>query len=110
MNHSVKRRRQALHQTHHHYYLNISVEAANLSDWRIESNQNFFARIGMIYRTAVDRYLLAGGPAPRRVAGEWNRQTDGRTFESRIDPVPLTTPAVSVARPKNSEISKHAHV
>ena len=34
MNHSVKRRRQALH-----YYLNISVEAANLSDWRIESNR-----------------------------------------------------------------------
>jgi len=51
MNHSVKRRRQALYQTHHHYYLNISVEAANLSDWRIEkidsvarieSNRNFF--------------------------------------------------------------------
>ena len=39
MNHSVKRRRQALHQTHHHYYLNISVEAANLSDCRIESNR-----------------------------------------------------------------------
>jgi len=39
MNHSVKRRRQALHQTHHHYHLNISVEAANLSDWRIESYQ-----------------------------------------------------------------------
>jgi len=39
MNHSVKRRRQALHQTHHHYYLNVSVEAANLSNWRIESNQ-----------------------------------------------------------------------
>jgi len=39
MDHSVKRRRQALHQTHHHYYLNISVEAANLSDWRIESNR-----------------------------------------------------------------------
>ena len=39
MNHSVKRRRQALHQTHHHYYLNISAEAANLSDWRIESNR-----------------------------------------------------------------------
>ena len=39
MNHDVKRRRQALHQTHQHYYLNISVEAANLSDWRIESNQ-----------------------------------------------------------------------
>ena len=34
-----KRHRQALHQTHHHYYLNISVEAANLSDWRIESNR-----------------------------------------------------------------------
>ena len=39
MNHSVKRRRQALHQTHHYYYLNISVEAANLSDWRIESKK-----------------------------------------------------------------------
>ena len=39
MNHSVKRRRQTLHQTHHHYYLNISVEAANLSDWWIESNR-----------------------------------------------------------------------
>ena len=37
MDHSVKRRHQALHQTHHHYYLNISVEAANLSDWRIET-------------------------------------------------------------------------
>jgi len=49
MNHSVKRRRQALHQTHHHYYLNISVEAVNLSDWRIESNRNFFARIGVLY-------------------------------------------------------------
>jgi len=53
MNHRVKRRRQALHQTHHRYYLNIIVEAANLSDWRIESkkidlvariesNRNFF--------------------------------------------------------------------
>ena len=42
MNHSVKRRRQALHQTYHHYYLNISVETAKLSDWRIESNRNFF--------------------------------------------------------------------
>ena len=39
MNHSLKRRRQALNQTHHHYYLNISVEAANLSDWRIESKK-----------------------------------------------------------------------
>jgi len=41
INHSVKRRRQALHQTHHHYYLNISVEAANISDSvvRIESNR-----------------------------------------------------------------------
>jgi len=39
MNHSVKRRHQALHQTHHHYYLNISVEAAKLSGWRIESNR-----------------------------------------------------------------------
>ena len=42
MNHSGKRRRQALHQIHHHYYLNISVEAANLSDWRIESKKNRF--------------------------------------------------------------------
>ena len=59
MNHSVKRRRQALHQTHHHYYLNISVQAANLSVWRIESKKNrlgsenrietFFVRIGMLY-------------------------------------------------------------
>jgi len=60
MNHSLKRRRQALHQTHHHYYLNISVEAANLSDWQIESNrknrfgsenriETFLARIGMLY-------------------------------------------------------------
>ena len=39
MNQSVKRRSQALHQTHHHYYLNISVEAANLSDWRIGKNR-----------------------------------------------------------------------
>ena len=42
VNHSVKRRRQALHQTYRHYYLNIGVEAAKLSDWRIESNRNFF--------------------------------------------------------------------
>jgi len=39
MTHSVKRRRQALHQTQHHYYLNISVEAAKLSNWRIKSNR-----------------------------------------------------------------------
>ena len=45
MNHSVKRRRQALHQTHHRYYLNISVQAANLSDWRIESNRNFLPEL-----------------------------------------------------------------
>ena len=45
------------------YYLNISVQAANLSDCRIESNRknrfgsenqiesnrNFFARVGMLY-------------------------------------------------------------
>jgi len=38
--------------THHHYYLNISVEAANLSDWRIEKidliEWKLFARIGML--------------------------------------------------------------
>jgi len=28
--------------------LNISVEVANLSDWQIESNRSFFARIGML--------------------------------------------------------------
>ena len=39
MNHSLETHRQALHQTHHHYYLNISVQTANLSDWRIESNR-----------------------------------------------------------------------
>ena len=44
MNHSVKRRRQALHQTHHHYYLNISVEAAIFSDWRIESKKSIRLR------------------------------------------------------------------
>ena len=42
----------------HHYYLNISVQEANLSDCRIESkkksirwresNENFLARIGML--------------------------------------------------------------
>jgi len=58
MNHSVKRRRQALHQNHHHYYLNISIEAANLSDWRIESNRNFFARIGMLYHQVASEYKL----------------------------------------------------
>ena len=50
MNHSVKRRRQALHQTYHHYYLNISVQAGKFirlanriekidSVARIESNR-----------------------------------------------------------------------
>ena len=34
-------------------YLNISVQAANLSDCRIESNRNFFARIGMLYPVLV---------------------------------------------------------
>ena len=60
MNHSVKRRRQALHQTHRNYYLNISVQAEIYqigesnrknrfgSENRIESNRNFFARIGML--------------------------------------------------------------
>ena len=69
MNHSVKRRRQALHKTHHHYYLNISVEAANVSNWRIESNRKhrfgsqnrieskLFARIGMLY-TVYLRYVV----------------------------------------------------
>ena len=33
------------------YYLNISVQVANLSNCRIESNRNFFARIGMLYCT-----------------------------------------------------------
>ena len=63
MAHNEPQRKEALHQTHHNYYLNISVETANLSDWRIESNrknrfgsenriesnQNIFARIGMLY-------------------------------------------------------------
>ena len=71
MNHSVKRRRQTLHQTHHHYYLNISVglQAANFTDWRIKSNRKkidsvarieskFFSRIGMLY---LMRYVLKSG-------------------------------------------------
>jgi len=51
------------------YYLNISVQAANLSDCRIESkkidsvarieSKLFFARIGMLYYTAVrDNYCF----------------------------------------------------
>jgi len=60
MNHSVKRRRQALNQTHRHYYLNISVEAANLSDWRIESNriETFFARIGPVLASRRNAPLI----------------------------------------------------
>ena len=59
-----------LHQTHHHYYLNISVEAANLSHWLIESNRKnrfgsenriesklFFTRIGMLYQTEAIKRL-----------------------------------------------------
>jgi len=34
------------------YYLNVSVQAANLSDCRIESKL-FFARIGMLYCQAA---------------------------------------------------------
>ena len=61
MNHSVERRLQALHQTHHHYYLNITVEAANLSDWRIDSNriETFFTRIGMLYSPGQILVMLA---------------------------------------------------
>ena len=83
MNHSVKRRRQAFRQTHHHYYLNISVEAANLSDWRIESNRkngfgsenriesnrNFFARIGMLYSCNAIFIDFHQGP-PRTIYGK----------------------------------------
>jgi len=73
MNHSVKRTRQALHQTHHHYYLNISVEAANLSDWRIGSKKiDSVARIesklflpelecSSSYRPTRQNYLVALG-------------------------------------------------
>jgi len=47
-------------------YLNISVQAANLSDCRIESNRNFFARIGMLYRVLVlpPRSASSGVAAP----------------------------------------------
>jgi len=56
MNHSLKRRRQAFHQTHHHYYLNISVEAANLSDWRIESNQKIDS-VARIESNRIETFL-----------------------------------------------------
>ena len=49
------------------YYLNISVEAANLSDCQIESkkidlvarieSKLFFARIGMLYSVDTDEYF-----------------------------------------------------
>jgi len=58
MNHSVKRRRQALHQTHHHYYLNISVEAANLSDWRIESNRKKIDSVARIESNRIESKLF----------------------------------------------------
>ena len=58
MNHSVKRRRQALHQTHYYYYLNISVEAANLLDWRIESNRkNRFGSENRIESNRIETFL-----------------------------------------------------
>jgi len=71
MNHSLKRRRQALIQTHHHYYLNISVEAANLSDWRIKSNriETFFSpnwnallRLSDVRAALLSRRVLARPP------------------------------------------------
>ena len=57
MDHSVKGRRQALHQTHHHYYLNISVEAANLSDWRIESNRKKIDSVARIESNRIETFL-----------------------------------------------------
>jgi len=60
MNHSVKRRRQALHQTRHHYYLNISVQVANLSDWRIESNRNFLPELECSSGDGAVRQTWAG--------------------------------------------------
>jgi len=63
MNHNVQRRRQALHQTHHHYYLNtgISVEAANLSDWRIESKKNRFGSENRIFLPELECSSLRAG-------------------------------------------------
>ena len=42
------------------YYLNISVQAANLSDCRIESNriETFFARIGMLYYAVLFKHMV----------------------------------------------------
>ena len=65
MNHSVNRRRQALYQTHH-YYLNISVEAVNLSDCRIESNRmesklfcpNWNALTATVAARSVNAYII----------------------------------------------------
>jgi len=76
MNHSVKRRREALHQNHHHYYLNIRVEAANLSDWRIET---FFARNGMLYFPPVLQLFPQSlrGLLPILMLGEVKLRHDG---------------------------------
>jgi len=74
MNHSVKRRRQALHQTHRNYYLNISVQAEIYqigesnrkkidSVARIESNriETFLPELecSSIYRCPIRRYSSA---------------------------------------------------
>jgi len=51
-------------QLHNAYYKNYSqlticVQAANLSDCRIESNRNFLARIGMLYwRDSIDELTV----------------------------------------------------
>ena len=72
MNHSVKRRRQALHQNHRHYYLNISVEAANLSDWRIESNRKKIDSVARIESNRIETFCpnwnaLIRTPSARRL-------------------------------------------
>ena len=48
------------HQTHHLYYLNISVQVANLSDWRIESNRNFLPELECSSGDGAVRQTWAG--------------------------------------------------
>ena len=73
------------------YYLNIGVQAANLSDCRIESNRNFFvARIGMLYcsqrgEQSAER-KRARGARSERGAGSFDKLTPTSIISQRPNP------------------------
>ena len=65
-------------------------------------------------RAAIDRYLLPAGPTAANLphaaaAGEWDRQTDGRTPYRFIDPVPHTVRAAPITA-KLQQIYVFVHV